>query len=180
MKKEWRVIPWSVCYEVSNYGEVRNRGNKRLLKPYSTAPRGFLTVDLLDNRINRYRHFNVARLVYEVFGHDLDRYSVVSFKNGNKHDLRLSNLYTEDITHYMKTGSQPNRIIELKMNFRSKNDCVKYLRSSFRTVRKALNDPTKTVKGYHLEKIDKFEENKIDEEVESEFDKILCSIKIDY
>jgi hypothetical protein len=76
-------------YDISNFGQVRNRDTGRLLKPYSDG-HGYLRVSLRKDNKTYYR--KIHRLVCEAFIDNPNNYKCVDHKDRCKTNNHVSNL----------------------------------------------------------------------------------------
>ena len=153
MKKEWFILPRSKCYEISSIGEIRNRGSKRVLKPYYTGrsrDKRRLTVYIYDDIKHRYRHLKVHRLLYEAYKGIIDETVLVRFKNGNEKDIRISNLEGFDISDHNKKLGHRVRLVEECLSFNTLAECAAYLRCSRQNIYRVLDKPNRTIYGNHV------------------------------
>lgn len=99
--KIWKTISDHPNYEVSNYGEIRNKKTGRILKQY-TNERGYLILQI-DRKSER-----VHRLVANAFCKNKFDDSDVNHIDGNKKNNSASNLEfctrSENIRHAFKNG----------------------------------------------------------------------------
>jgi len=86
--EEWKVIENATNYEISNYGQVRNKNTKRILKP--TVNCGYLAVSLRIN--NKTTTAFAHRLVAKSFVLCTDETYVVNHKDGIKTNNHVENL----------------------------------------------------------------------------------------
>jgi len=86
--EEWKVIEKATNYEISNYGQVKSKITKKILKP--TAVNGYLSVGLRINNktVTSFLH----RLVAESFVLCADETYVVNHKDGIKTNNHVENL----------------------------------------------------------------------------------------
>lgn len=85
-KEEWKPIPFEPSYEVSNYGNVRNRITRQV-KTLRYDKSGYLRVTLYPSGIT----YSIHRLVMETFRPEL-RNQHIDHIDGNKTNNRLDNL----------------------------------------------------------------------------------------
>ena len=85
----FRMINEFPCYDVSNFGQVRNRTTGRLLKP-SDNGRGYLKVNL--RKDNKTYHKTLHRLVCEAFVDNPNNYKCVDHKDRCRTNNHISNL----------------------------------------------------------------------------------------
>lgn len=86
--EEWKVIEKATNYEISNYGQVKSKITKKILKP--TAVNGYLSVGLRIN--NKTVTSFIHRLVAESFVLCADETYVVNHKDGIKTNNHVENL----------------------------------------------------------------------------------------
>lgn len=98
-KEIWKSIP-KTNYEVSNEGNVRNKGTKQILRP--TAVTGYNRVCL-----HKKMYLN-SRLVSHAFIPNPNNYKIVNHKDGNKTNNHIDNLewstQKQNVQHSVKTG----------------------------------------------------------------------------
>ena len=169
MEKEiWKTIENFPNYEVSNFGNVRNKKNGRLLKQTIGREGRYLSVYLSNNgKENTQR---VHRLVAETF---LGKHPnlIVNHIDGNKTNNRVDNLewctVKENNIHAIKTGlNKPGsyqkkkiKIIETGETFDGVVECAKAIGADFRNVYRSLNNEKHyAVHGLHFIYVN--EENK--------------------
>lgn len=97
MEEIWEnVSGYEGKYQVSNLGKIKslnynNTHKERILNPKINKG-GYLEVKLSIN--NKAKDFSLARLVIEAFTNiELDRNIVILYKDGNKQNCALNNLY---------------------------------------------------------------------------------------
>ena len=86
--KEWRIIGNAINYEISNYGEVRNKNTNKILKP--TLISGYLAIGLRIN--NKTVTSFIHRLVATRFLLCSDETYIVNHKDGVKTNNNVENL----------------------------------------------------------------------------------------
>lgn len=89
MIEEWKKVPTAPGYSLSNQGRVRNDRTRRILKRI-LAERGFFKVNLI-NGTERVT-VNIHRMVAKLFIPNPDSLPEVIHINGDKSDMRVSNL----------------------------------------------------------------------------------------
>ena len=109
--EEWKVVGTAMNYEISNYGQVKNKNTKRILKP--TLINGYLAVGLRAN--NKTSMSFIHRLVATSFVLCTDKTYVVNHKDGIKTNNHVENLewvsLSENGKHaYRLNLHKPNRI----------------------------------------------------------------------
>lgn len=65
--EQWKVISFNERYEVSNYGRIRNRKTKRVLKPVKSKSHKQMQIYLF---VGWYTHhqFTISQIVYNHWG----------------------------------------------------------------------------------------------------------------
>ncbi len=105
MQKEWKNIEDFPSYEVSNYGEIRNKKTNRILKAWSTE-RGYPRVDLCKD--GNKKPYRIHRLVAKHFVPNPQNKTYVNHKDGNKKNNKANNLEwctaKENTAHAIKNG----------------------------------------------------------------------------
>jgi len=105
MQKEWKNIEDFPNYEISNYGEIRNKKTDKILKAWSTE-RGYPRVDLCKD--GNKKPYRIHRLVTKYFVPNPQNKTYVNHKDGNKKNNRADNLEwctaKENTTHAIKNG----------------------------------------------------------------------------
>ena len=109
--EEWKVVGMATNYEISNYGQVKNKNTKRILKP--TLINGYLAVGLRAN--NKTSMSFIHRLVATHFLVCPNETYVVNHKDGIKTNNHVENLewvsLSENGKHaYRLNLHKPNRI----------------------------------------------------------------------
>ena len=87
----WKNIEQADNYEVSNYGNVRNKTTKKVLKGRITK-NGYLQVSLKINDTNKFVNRYIHRLVAQAFIENPENKKEVNHIDGNKQNNDLSNL----------------------------------------------------------------------------------------
>jgi hypothetical protein len=94
-KEEWRLIDWiktSVCYEVSNLGNVR-QVTSDVLKATHVCKKGFKKVQLqIKNHKNNRCSYSIHNLVARAFIPDCSPRKTILFLDGDKGNCRADNL----------------------------------------------------------------------------------------
>lgn len=94
LAREWKTIRgWDNKYEISNYGELRNKQTLQLYKPNSAS--GYETICLLNN--GKRKWYAMHRLVLEHFVGKPKHKQECNHRDGNKFNNKASNL--EWVTH---------------------------------------------------------------------------------
>lgn len=83
--EHWMVIEGHPDYEVSNFGQVRNKKTGRLLEPRGLTSNGSLRVHMDGKK------YYIHRLVANAFM-DIDKTKSIGHVDGDKHNNELSNL----------------------------------------------------------------------------------------
>jgi hypothetical protein len=111
--EEWRIIEQSSNYEISNYGEVRNKISNNVLK--QTLLSGYLTITLITN--NNKVFFKIHRLVAEIFLTCPNYTYIVNHKDGNKVNNNVENLEwvsrSENAKHAFRLGLNKGKKIKV-------------------------------------------------------------------
>lgn len=111
--EEWITIERSSNYEISNYGEIRNKNTNKILKP--TLLSGYLAISLIIN--NKKVLPKIHRLVAENFLECPVETYIVNHKDGNKTNNRLDNLEwvsrSENAKHAFRLGLNKGRKIKV-------------------------------------------------------------------
>lgn len=98
MNKEiWKDIVDFPNYQVSNYGNVRNKKTKKELYKNYNKVNDYLFVNL-GRKNKKYIH----RLVYETFIGFKNKKNIINHRNSNKKDNRLENLEECDYGYNLK------------------------------------------------------------------------------
>lgn len=89
-KQIWKdIVGFENIYEVSNFGNIRNKISKKLRIPGKTD-KGYLQLCLYDNK--RVRSFRVHRIVALAFLPNLNNLPDINHKDGNKENNFVNNL----------------------------------------------------------------------------------------
>lgn len=103
--EKWKNIP-NTHYEISNFGEIRNSENYRVLKQQINQ-RGYSTIRIKDNNKKKIT-LTVHKLVALAFIENLNSYNELNHQDGNKQNNHFSNLRwctrSENIKHAWDNG----------------------------------------------------------------------------
>ena len=101
-KEYWLPAKEDPTYEVSNFGNVRNRETGRYLTPHDNKPNGYLRVSLHGTK--HYVHRLVAHAFFDQDPSGLD----INHIDGDRHNNFIGNLEwctrKENIQHAIKSG----------------------------------------------------------------------------
>ena len=87
MNEEWIGIRGIEGYEISNYGRVRNRKTRRILKTHLNRPDGYERVNIGG------KHRYIHKMMADSFSHEgLKPGDIVQYRDGNKRKNLLHNL----------------------------------------------------------------------------------------
>jgi hypothetical protein len=113
MTEEWKLIENSVNYEVSNYGEVRNKITMNILK--TSVMGGYLALSL--HISNKKVILKIHRLVAICFLVCPDETYIVNHKDGNKTNNHVENLEwvsrSENAKHAFRLGLNKGKKIKV-------------------------------------------------------------------
>ena len=102
--EEWKVIEDGATYEISNYGQVRNKTTSKILKPLLLS--GYMVITLKMN--NRKTISKIHRLVATQFLVRTNETHIVNHKDGNKLNNHVENLEwvspSENVKHAYRIG----------------------------------------------------------------------------
>lgn len=102
--EEWKVIEDGATYEISNYGQVRNKTTSKILKPLLLS--GYMVITLKMN--NRKTISKIHRLVATRFLVRTNETHIVNHKDGNKLNNHVENLEwvspSENVKHAYRIG----------------------------------------------------------------------------
>ena len=168
MDEVWKTIDDFPNYEVSNYGNVRNIKNGRLMQQKIGRDGHYLSVYLCD--AERENTKTVHRLVAKAFIPNPENKTQVNHVDGNKLNNRVDNLEwctpKENNIHAIRTGlNRPGeyqkkqiKIVETGEIFNGVVECANAVGGDFRNVYRSLNsDRHYAVNGLHFEYVDKTE-----------------------
>ena len=88
-KEKWIMIKQNNNYEVSDYGNIRNKKTKRLLKP-AISNKGYYLVSLSNK--GKTHTYTIHKLVMEHFNRCAFDYEVINHIDHNKLNNNISNL----------------------------------------------------------------------------------------
>lgn len=106
MKTIWKNIEDFENYEINNYGVIRIKKNKKILK-YQIDKDGYYVINLYKN--SKYKHFRVSRLVAIAFIPNPNNFPVVNHKDENKQNNCVSNLEWCTIAYNNAYGTKGKR-----------------------------------------------------------------------
>ena len=163
METSWTVIPKNKKYEITEFGEVRNKKTGRVLTG-STNNKGYKTVHIKHSDKPEFVH----RLVAETFivNDDPVHKTDVDHKDGNKSNNHVSNLewvtrsdnvrraYVNGLNKPSGGGHNKRKIYveETDMTYNSQGECAKAIGGSPGGVSMQINGKRRkdTYKGYHI------------------------------
>ena len=118
--EEWKTITDFPKYEVSDYGNVRVKETKYIMKPF-TNEAGYLRMSISNNTFKR-KKFYIQRLVAIEFLPNPENKQTVNHINNNRIDNRLCNLewstMSEQNIHKYKTNNKFEKKIDIKAIWR--------------------------------------------------------------
>lgn len=127
----------SVCsnYEVSKYGDVRNKQTGKILKQ-NLKKDNYLEVSISMGSGQNVKHCLVHRLVAEAFIPNPESKPQVNHKDGNTTNNQVTNLEwvtnQENITHSIITGLKPNDRGENSCNSKMTKEQVQWCRDVYK------------------------------------------------
>lgn len=128
IQEEWKIVPKHVQFEVSNLGNIRNSGNKRLRIP-SNNGNGYRRITIVENKIHKTLY--IHRAVLEAFSpldnsDNLD----INHKDFNRGNNIIFNLewmeHKENMQNSFKNGKFKNRDIKRSIEYRQLGDSGKH------------------------------------------------------
>lgn len=131
----WREC--SVCsnYEVSKYGDIRNKQTGKILKQ-KLKKDNYLEVSISMGSRQNVKHCLVHRLVAEAFIPNPESKPQVNHKDGNTTNNQVTNLEwvtnQENITHSIITGLKPNDRGENSCNSKMTKEQVQWCRDVYK------------------------------------------------
>lgn len=128
----WKDLDFSKKYEISNLGRVRNKLTDRILKQSIQSSGNAIVCLSIDGKV---RTYSVGRLILNTFmpTPNSDKY-VVGYKDNNKSNNVLDNLFWTQERQYTKFHLVPNEFKELKNSLMITIDqtfqewCEKYIK----------------------------------------------------
>jgi len=118
--ENWKNIESFPNYEVSDYGNVRVKETKYIMKPFINEA-GYLRISISNDRCKR-KKFYIQRLVAIEFLTNLENKPTVNHKNNIRHDNRLCNLewstMIEQNIHKHKTNNKFEKRRDIKAIWR--------------------------------------------------------------
>lgn len=113
MKQIWKDIEKYDNYEISNYGVIRIKKSKKILK-YQIDKDGYYVVNLYKN--SKFKHFRVSRLVAQTFISNPNNLPVVNHKDENKQNNCVDNLEWCTVAYNNAYGTKGKRPGEKQKN----------------------------------------------------------------
>lgn len=162
----WKEIPNTGKYEVSNDGRVRNSKSGLVLKTGWTRG-GYEKVNLYYD--GNMHNAKIHRLVAEAFVPKKEGCSIVNHIDGNKHNNCFTNLewctskdnsihaFSHGLSYRSENSGVPKRkveIVETRMSFDSVSDCARYLNVARSHIFACLSGKRKMCCGYTFRYID--------------------------
>lgn len=131
MKEIWKNIKDFNNYEINNYGVIRIKKNKKMLK-YQIDKDGYYKVNLW--RKGKCKCFRVSRLVAQTFIHNPNNLPVVNHKDENKQNNCVDNLEWCTIAYNNAYGTKGKRGGEKQRNK------LRYTKSNRKVIQYDLKD----------------------------------------
>lgn len=113
MKEIWKDIKDYDNYEINNYGIIRIKKNKKLLK-YQIDKDGYYRIGLWKN--GKCKGFRISRLVAMTFIPNPNNYPVVNHKDENKKNNNINNLEWCTIAYNNAYGTKGKRCGDKQRN----------------------------------------------------------------
>ena len=173
MDETWMDVYDFPRYQVSDQGKVRNKRTHKIKSAHYDND-GYLKVTLMNiiNGNKKTSRKTVHRLVAESFLGGPHPDLQVNHKNGVKDDNRVVNLEwctgSENVKHAYATGIRkpsggrgtirPVRVTELNTVYPNLHECAKAIGSNSGNLSHYLHENKDTIKGYHVEYVDKLVE----------------------
>lgn len=173
MDETWMDVYDFPRYQVSDQGKVRNKRTHKIKSAHYDND-GYLKVTLMNiiNGNKKTSRKTVHRLVAESFLGGPHPDLQVNHKNGVKDDNRVVNLEwctgSENVKHAYVTGIRkpsggrgtirPVRVTELNTVYPNLHECAKAIGSNSGNLSHYLHENKDTIKGYHVEYVDKLVE----------------------
>lgn len=173
MDETWMDVYDFPRYQVSDQGKVRNKRTHKIKSAHYDND-GYLKVTLMNiiNGNKKTSRKTVHRLVAESFLGGPHPDLQVNHKNGVKDDNRVVNLEwctgSENVKHAYATGIRkpsggrgtirPVRVTELNTMYPNLHECAKAIGSNSGNLSHYLHENKDTIKGYHVEYVDKLVE----------------------
>ena len=173
MDETWMDVYEFPRYQVSDQGKVRNKRTHKIKSAHYDND-GYLKVTLMNiiNGNKKTSRKTVHRLVAESFLGGPHPDLQVNHKNGVKDDNRVVNLEwctgSENVKHAYATGIRkpsggrgtirPVRVTELNTVYPNLHECAKAIGSNSGNLSHYLHENKDTIKGYHVEYVDKLVE----------------------
>ena len=106
MKEIWKDIKNYENYEINNFGLIRIKKNKKILK-YQVDKDGYYAINLWKN--SKYKRFRVSRLVAQTFISNPYNYPCVNHKDENKQNNKVDNLEWCTVAYNNAYGTKGKR-----------------------------------------------------------------------
>lgn len=148
MKEKYILIDFNSIYAVSNYGNVMNVKNGKLLK-LQVNKKGYVDIQLTNGRDNK-KLFRVHRLVARYFIDNPNNYPYVNHIDGNKENNQVDNLEwctpKQNDAHarinILKNQNKPLLATNLEtgeqLPFESLSECSRYFNCNKAFIHRAL------------------------------------------
>ena len=143
-------------YYITKDGKVYNKKTERYLK-ITQRPTGYCVVNLSKN--GAYKSFYVHRLVAYAFIPNPEGKPYINHIDENKNNNHFSNLewctQKENINagtviyRSAKTRGQPIQCVETEQTFNSYREAARFYNCDKSDIRKIVNNPNRTLRGYH-------------------------------
>lgn len=147
-KEKWMTIKQNDNYEISNFGLVRNKKTKRVLKP-AISNKGYYLVSL--SRNCKQHTYTIHKLVMEHFNRCAFDYEVINHKDHNKLNNKLENLeYITQKENCIKSVEFGNTQTKPVIQYDFNNNFISEYRSiidAHRKTKTSLGDICKCCKG---------------------------------
>jgi hypothetical protein len=111
-KEKWITIKQNNNYEVSNYGNIRNKKTKRILKP-AISNKGYYLVSLSNK--GKTHTYTIHKLVMEHFNRCAFDYEVINHIDHNKLNNNVSNLEYVTQQENVKLAFENGRCENIKL-----------------------------------------------------------------
>lgn len=159
IEKEWRDVTEYSNYEVNQFGEIRNKKRKQILKPL-VNPNGYCYVCF--NIFGKRKRFAIHRIVANAFIPNPDELKEVNHKDYNKKNNCVQNLewvsssqnkkhaYLKEENHVSR-GKKVNQYSldgEFLQSYNSLQEAAAAVGGNFSAISNCCNGKTKSSKGF--------------------------------